>query len=409
MKNKILGFVICALFIINFIFSLSVTVISQSIKDRQYNTDNINLQLQIAGKDLIRGKTCFGYQVYPNPDLIINFDINNPGTLNTIGVPISSDKISGGTWVDGVWWCCEYTPVSNSNIWIIDHATGDMTLVGDSGSSEGLHGLAYDDSEGTMYACGATNLFTINMTTGAATIVGSFGISGSVMIGIACDGYGNMYGEDLHTDSLYSINPKTGSAALIGLFGLDLNYGQDMAFDKESGICYLSAFTVHEGNEGALYTCNLTSGATTKIGTFGLEPTQITGFVIPYSLNNPPSTPTIDGPIRGKVGELYDYEFMSIDPNGDDIWYHICWGDKEIIYIYGPYNSGEEITLSYNWSERGSYVITCWARDEYDQISKNATLDVTIPRNKVVKNLYILKWLRQLPILEILFNSLNTI
>lgn len=394
LKNKILGFVICSIFFISFICSISATEISQENKDYHFINDNKNFQIQILNENLInKGKTCFGYQVYPNPDIIVNFDIDKPGNLNKIGTPISSDKIAGGTWVNGVWWCCEYTPVSNSNIWIIDHITGDMTLVGESGSSEGLHGLAYDDLTDTMYACGATNLFTINMTTGAATIVGSFGISGSVMIGIACDGYGNMYGEDLHTDSLYSINLKTGSATLIGKFGLDLNYGQDMAFDKESGICYLSAFTVHEGNEGALYTCNLTSGATTKIGNFGSEPTQITGFVIPYNLNNPPSTPTIDGPRSGKVGELYNYDFFSTDSDGDNIWYHICWGDNEIIYIYGPYNSGEKITLSYNWSEKGSYIITCWARDEHDQISKNATLEVNIPKNKVMKNLYIIKLL----------------
>ena len=231
------------------------------------------------------GKTCYGYQVHPNPDLLVWFDIDYPGFLHMIGIPISSDKIAGGTWVDGVWWCCEYVPISNSNIWIIDHVTGEMTLVGTSGSSEGLHGLAYDDTTRTMYACGSTNLFTIDMETGAATLVGSFGISGSVMIGIASDGYGNIYGEDLHTDSLYSIDHATGTATLVGPLGLDLNYGQDMAIDKENGICYLSAFTVHAGNEGALYTCNLTTGTTTKIGNLGSEPTQITGFAIPYRLN----------------------------------------------------------------------------------------------------------------------------
>jgi len=361
-------------------------------------TENYHVQdmsIQFTNYNFLnKGKACFGYQAYPNPDLLVWFEIDDSGTLNTIGTPISSDKIAGGTWVDGVWWCCEYTPVSNSKIWIIDHVTGNMTLVGESGSSEGLHGLAYDDTTGTMYACGATNLFTIDMSTGAATLVGPFGISSGLMIGIACNGIGNMYGEDLHTDSFYSIDPASGAATLIGPLGLDLNHGQDMAFDKENGICYLSAFTVHAGNEGALYTCNLTSGATTKIGNFGSVPTQITGFVIPYSLNDPPAAPTIDGPTSGKVGESYDYTFNTTDPDGNDIYYAIAWDWGQLTEWIGPYKSGEEITLNHSWDEKGTHTIIARAMDIYQEVSEIATLEVTMPKNKPFNfNFNLLSWL----------------
>ncbi len=399
MRNKILSKLVCVFLIMSIICSFSGNVISFNNIGKQTSIENENLYNQFILKDLMgKGKTCYGYQAYPNPDLLLSFDMDDPETLSTIGTPITSDKIAGGTWVDGVWWCCEYSAVSNSKIWTIDHLTGDMILIGESG--EGFNGLAYDDTTSIMYACSSTHLFSIDMETGAATMIGSFGISGCVMVGVACDGFGKMYGEDLHTDSLYSIDPLTGIATLIGPFGLDLNYGQDIAFDKESGICYLSAFSVHEGNEGALYTCNLTSGATTKIGNFGSVPTQITGFVIPYILNNPPSAPTIDGPNSGKIGETYYYTFMSRDPDGDDVWYHLCWGDKEIIYIYGPYPSGEELTLSYNWSEIGTYVITCWARDIYDNTSEISTFEVTMPRNKIITNSWLQWYLGRLPIFE---------
>jgi hypothetical protein len=405
MKNKILGFITFSLLILGFIFSISGTVSSYNNIDRQIE---LNPQLQNPFDYFIgNGKTCYGYQAYPNPDLIVSFDIDNPETLNTIGTPITSDKIAGGTWVNGEWWCCEYSSIDNSKIWIIDHITGTMTLIGESGV--GLNGLAYDDTTGEMYACSSTSLFSIDMQTGSATLIGSFDISGSVMVGIACDGNGNMYAEDLHTDSLYSIDTSTGYATLIGPFGLDLNYGQDIAFDKETGVCYLSAFTVHEGNEGALYTCNLTTGAVIKIGNLGSVPTQITGFVIPYNLNNPPTAPKIDGPISGKVGELYDYTFMSTDPDEDDVYYHICWGDKEIIYIYGPYPSGEELTLSYNWSESGIYIITCWARDEHDEESEISTLEITMPRNKM-NSFFWTKWyFKNFPILERLLSLIKTL
>jgi len=97
--------------------------------------------------------------------------------------------------------------------------------------------------------------------------------------------------------------------------------------------------------------------------------------------NDPPDKPSIDGETNGKKGKPYDYTFVTMDPDDNDVWYHIGWGDKEIIYIFGPYHSGEPITLPYTWTEKGDYTITCWATDVYDEASEFATLDVTMPKN----------------------------
>jgi len=352
-------------------------ILSIEFLDSSFNYHSYEVKKHSPMQDFFfNGKTCYAYRVYPNPDLLIWFDKDSPGNLNTIGPSISSDKIAGGAWVDGVWWCCEYSPEDNSNIWTIDHISGDMTLIGASG--EGLHGLAYDDTTGIMYACGITDLFTIDMTTGIASLVGSFGISGSVMIGIACDGYGKMYAEDLHTDSFYSINPTTGVATLIGPLGLNLNYGQDMAIDKEEGICYLSAFTVHAGNEGALYICNLSTGATTKIGTFGSVPTQITGFVIPYVLNYPPDTPKITGPISGKAGTSYEYSFVSVNLDGDENSYYVEWDDGTITNWTTFLPSGIPYHENHTWVQKGTYKIRAKAKDVYNVESEWGELTVII-------------------------------
>ncbi len=42
--------------------------------------------------------------------------------------------------------------------------------------------------------------------------------------------------------------------------------------------------------------------------------------------NNPPDTPTIDGPTSGKVGVEYNYTFHALDPEYDDVYYYIDWG-----------------------------------------------------------------------------------
>jgi hypothetical protein len=102
--------------------------------------------------------------------------------------------------------------------------------------------------------------------------------------------------------------------------------------------------------------------------------------------NSPPNKPDITGPKKGRPGESYDYTFTSIDPDGDDLWYHIVWGDKEIIYIYGPFPSGEKLTLNYTWVEKGTYIVKCWAKDTYENESETSTLEVTIPRIRIIQN-----------------------
>ena len=125
-----------------------------------------------------------------------------------------------------------------------------------------------------------------------------------------------------------------------------------------------------------------------------------TGSAYAFVLDNePPSAPTINGPTNGKPGVNYNYTFVSTDPEGDDVWYHISW-DEHICWLYGPYPSGEEITLSHNWSEKGTYLITCWARDIYNAESNTTTLEVTIPRNKAATNPIWLRLLERLPLLQ---------
>jgi len=237
-----------------------------------------------------KGQNCFAFEVYLF-DMSIHFNTDTPETITTIAPMTSVDFMAGGTWADGAWYGCEYSDAGNSNIWAIDETTGAMALIGP--SSAGLNGMAYDDNTDTFYGASSTDLYTIDIATGAATLVGAMGNGGGVMIGIACDNDGNLYGEDLGDDSLYSINPTTGVATLIGSFGgIDLNYAQDCEYDKNNDILYLSTLTIHAGNEAGLYSVDVSTGAATLVGMFHTELVEVTCFAIPYG--GPQEIPDLD-------------------------------------------------------------------------------------------------------------------
>jgi outer membrane protein assembly factor BamB len=123
--------------------------------------------------------------------------------------------------------------------------------------------------------------------------------------------------------------------------------------------------------------------------------------------NEPPNTPSIDGETEGNYGEPYDYTFITTDLDGDDVWYYIEWGDGTDSGWIGPYNSGEEITKSHKWSEKGNYTIKAKAKDVFDEESDWATLEVSMPRNKAI-NTPFLRFLenhpRMFPMLRKIFD-----
>ena len=101
-------------------------------------------------------------------------------------------------------------------------------------------------------------------------------------------------------------------------------------------------------------------------------------------ISAPPDPPEINGPINGMVGEDYDYKFVSIDPEGDDIAkYTIDWDDdSDVEVVEGPFASGEEVIANHTWSENGTYLIRAKAMDIYGAESDWGYLYVTMPVNQ---------------------------
>jgi hypothetical protein len=123
--------------------------------------------------------------------------------------------------------------------------------------------------------------------------------------------------------------------------------------------------------------------------------------------NNPPSTPEINGSTKGKVGLQQTYKFVSTDPDGDNVYYFIFWGDGNYNGWLGPYNSSAEISVNHSWSEKGTYNIQAKAKDIYGNESGWATLTVTMPRTRIFINPKLLQILERFPLLAKFISLIN--
>ncbi len=95
--------------------------------------------------------------------------------------------------------------------------------------------------------------------------------------------------------------------------------------------------------------------------------------------NLAPLIPTISGDTRGKTGNSQTYTIRSIDPNQDDVFYQVNWGDGNQTGWIGPYSSGESIEVEHIWNADGTYTITARAKDTDDALSEWGDLEVRMP------------------------------
>ena len=93
----------------------------------------------------------------------------------------------------------------------------------------------------------------------------------------------------------------------------------------------------------------------------------------------PPFPPGINGPSEGGIGKEYEYTVMTTDPQGEDVYYWIDWGDETNTSWIGPYASGEEVTKKHTWLGQGVFVIKGKAKNALDiESSWSEPINITI-------------------------------
>lgn len=111
--------------------------------------------------------------------------------------------------------------------------------------------------------------------------------------------------------------------------------------------------------------------------------------------NNAPAIPDIDGPTNGAAGGEYEYTISTTDPNGEQVYYKIDWGDGTCSDWLGPYPSGDEVIVKHTWKSKATYKIRAKAKDVNGyQTAWSDILPVTMPKNKLFNfNFNLLSWL----------------
>ena len=86
---------------------------------------------------------------------------------------------------------------------------------------------------------------------------------------------------------------------------------------------------------------------------------------------------------------------ISVDPDGDDVYYYIKWGDGHTKVLDGPHVSGVDVDIAHTYANQGTFTIE--AKDSNGAESGLSTLQVTMPLNKVFTNPLFLRLLERFP------------
>jgi len=197
---------------------------------------------------------------------LVSFDSATPGNLlsaHALTGMVSGEQIRG---IDAIG-STLYGLGDQNHLYTISSATGTCTAVG-SGFAPVLNGVDYGFNAGPSQLYVSSDLgqnLLINPVTGTATAGPNY--TGAVIDALAYN-YVNtfFYGVSAVNHNMYLLNPTTGATSLIGPTGVAFSDRVGLDISGTTDIAYFSG-TV--GGQTDFYTVNLTTGALTLVGAVG--------------------------------------------------------------------------------------------------------------------------------------------
>jgi hypothetical protein len=198
---------------------------------------------------------------------LFSFPPTDPGSQTIIKDPIdypmyAMDFNSAGTMLYGL----KNLSATEWELGSISPVTGDYTTIAPvSGIPSTPTGLSVDPTDETFYLSTGSALYELDPMTGVASEIAIFsgGTGTELIIDIAINSAGQLYGHDIGNDGLYAIDKATGVLTFIGAHGLAANFAQGMDFDFATDTLYATIYT--GGGTGKFVSWDTATGAITVL------------------------------------------------------------------------------------------------------------------------------------------------
>ena len=190
----------------------------------------------------------------------LKYPISNHSSITTINADLN---LLGGDYYNGYLYAYGFTDSEDLYYFYkINATTGTIVSSHYVGPDVYCSDCAYDYTTGRLYGSKGNDLYIINMSTGAQTYVGSFGIEGN-MLALFCSSSGQLYGvQGTASDygNFYRINKSTGSATWVSALNYFINYAQSGGFDRDTGTLYWAGYVSDTRSSAVEPSCGLADG-----------------------------------------------------------------------------------------------------------------------------------------------------
>jgi hypothetical protein len=195
----------------------------------------------------------------------------------------------------------------------------------------------------------------------------------------------------------FMTNPNGGAIAFLGGTDVDLSYpGTDIITKGVEKLCLEISkhYMNHTKTFGELWSKSIKSYILSAemdemdiITIMESQPFGDPSLIISGNFSRPPNKPEKpNGTINGKINTNYTYSTVSVDLEGDKIFYLFDWGDGSNTDWIGPFDSGEIVINNHTWLEKGNFNIRVKAKDENGfQSDWSEPLFVNMPLNQKIK------------------------
>lgn len=216
---------------------------------------------------------------------IFTFDSSSPGTILT---SFGTSGVGGGEIFVGIDYLGSvlYGVSSAGKLYTLNDTTGVASLVGSFGTLNGFYFGVDASAAGIRITSDLDMNFLVNPATGALISSTPTLTPSTLSIDAIASQGGTMYAVDSQANTLNTLNVGTGTITPIGPMGYDVSGKNGFEISGTTGIAYFASGVSSSALDANLYTINLTTGLAGLVGTIGSG----SGLLV-YGLTSPSPVP----------------------------------------------------------------------------------------------------------------------